>query len=244
MALSFLRRNQIVNQIFDLLSGVMSSDNVQQISQQIGASPSQTQSAISAALPALLGGLQQQTKEPEQAQKLASALDRDHDGSLLDGIGGMLSGLSGGGDQSGPGLGGLLGMAGSMLAAAPGPGSNKTTDGDGILGHILGGKRPAVEQGMAKASGLDLSQVTKLLPLLAPLVMGALGKAKQAGGLDAGGLGDLLGGVMQQMGGNGGNAGSGAGGLLGGLLDSDGDGSIADDLAGMAAKNVLGGLFK
>ena len=219
--------------ILDSLSGALKGGQLQSIAQQIGASPDQVERALGAALPALLGGLQKQTAQPQGAEALARAVDRDHDGSFLDGLGGLL-----GGAGAGTGVGGLLEMAGSMLGAAPGPGSARTTDAGGILGHILGGRRGAVEQGMAKAGGLDMGQASKLLMFLAPLIMGALGKAKRGGGLDAGGLGDLIG---REAGNVGGTAG---GGFLGGLLDKDDDGSIADDLAKMAGRNILGGLFK
>ncbi len=112
------------------------------------------------------------------------------------------------------------------------------SNGGGILGHILGSNQGAAEQGLAKASGLDLSQIARLLPLLAPLVMAALGKAKQNNGLDAGGLTDLLGrehahaeasqpGLM---------------GMLGGLLDKNNDGSMMDEAMQMGT-SLLGSLF-
>ncbi len=52
-------------------------------------------------------------------------------------------------------------------------------DGEGILGHVFGQSRPRVEQQVQAASGLSSSMVTKLLPLLAPIVLGYLGKLLQ-----------------------------------------------------------------
>ncbi len=112
------------------------------------------------------------------------------------------------------------------------------TDGNGILGHLLGAKRNAVESGIGKASGLDASMVTKLLPMLAPVVMGALGRQKRQQNLNAGNLASLLGAEQQTM-----ERSNPAMGMLGKMLDRDGDGSIADDIAGMG-KGLLGGLFK
>ncbi|MEC7521253.1 MAG: DUF937 domain-containing protein [Myxococcota bacterium] len=215
----------------NLLGGALSGQ-LGSISTQVGATPEQTQRAVGAALPALVGALARNAGSPGGAQALAGALDRDHDGALLDGLGGLLSGA---GPQTG--VGGLLEMAGSMLGAAPGPGSARTTNGDGILSHVLGDKRGAVERGIAQASGLDASKAAHVLSLLAPLVMAALGKAKRGQGLDAGGLGELLGRERAGL------EPSGAGDLLGGLLDRDDDGSIADDLVKVAGKNLLGGLF-
>jgi hypothetical protein len=114
----------------------------------------------------------------------------------------------------------------------------RQNDGDGILRHALGDRREAIEQAVGAQSGLDASQVSRLMAMLAPLVMGQLGKAQRSGGLDAGGIADLLGRESRtvtrdtpQLGG------------LAALLDRDGDGSIADDVGGIA-KNILGGMFK
>lgn len=106
--------------------------------------------------------------------------------------------------------------------------------GDAILGHVLGDRRSLAEQGISKVSGLDLSKVGPLLAMLAPLVMGTLGRAQRDGKLDPGGLASTLGGERDALGAN-------APGVLGAvkkLLDRDNDGSVLDDVGGL-----LGGLF-
>ncbi|MGB3543166.1 DUF937 domain-containing protein [Rubrivirga sp.] len=201
-----------MNGILDLLADNIGGDNIGQIAGAIGADPRQTQSAVAAALPAMLTALNRNTNSNEGAMGLASALDRDHDGSLLDHLGGF--------------LGGQL--------------SGKQADGGGILGHVLGGDRGQVEQGVSKASGLNMSQVAKLLPILAPIVMAALGKRKREAGLDAGGLSGMLGQESQRA------RAAAPNDLLGhlsGFLDRDGDGSIQDDLLQQAGKAALGKLF-
>ncbi|MEM1414729.1 MAG: DUF937 domain-containing protein [Myxococcota bacterium] len=223
--------------ILETLAGSLRGAPLDALAAQVGASPDQVKLAVNAGLPALLGALEKQSASPDGAQALASAVDKDHDGSLLDSLGGLL-----GGAGAGTGVGGLLEMAGTMLGAASGPGSARTTNGAGILGHLLGGRQGAVEQGMAKASGLDMGTVGQILTFLAPLLMGSLGKAKSSGGLDAGGLGELIGREAAQVGGSA-SGGGALGGLLGGLLDKDDDGSVADDLAMMAGKKILGDLF-
>ena len=125
-----------------------------------------------------------------------------------------------------------------MLGSAPGPTSAKSVDGAGILGHIFGNKQTDVQSGVANASGLDQGKVLQLLMLLAPIVMSAIGKSKAEKGADAGGLAGMLQGASQATGGGAG------GGIFGALLDKDGDGSIADDLAKAAGGNLLGSLFK
>ena len=113
-----------------------------------------------------------------------------------------------------------------------------TDDGNGILGHLLGDRRPTVEAGVSKASGLDASVVTKLLPMLAPIVMGALGKQKRQQNLSSSGLSELLGAERSQM-----ERADPMTGMLGQLLDQDGDGSVADDL-GKLGSGLLGSLFR
>lgn len=93
----------------------------------------------------------------------------------------MLSGLLGG--QGADTLGLLLGSA---------PTGTRGSNVAGMLGHILGGQTSGVQQGVAKALGLDAGKVGGLMALLAPMVLGALGKAKRQQGLDPQGLANLL----------------------------------------------------
>lgn len=64
---------------------------IQQISHQLGADEDRVRTAVAGALPLLLSALADNAREPQQAAALAGALDRDHDGSLLDQLGGFLS---------------------------------------------------------------------------------------------------------------------------------------------------------
>ena len=105
-------------------------------------------------------------------------------------------------------------------------------DGAKILGHLLGDKEVRVEQGLAVKTGLDMGQVSGLLTMLAPLLLGQLGKQKkQQNGF---GIDDLMG----MLGGS--NSGSNdVMGMVSGLLDRDGDGEVMDDVG-----NLLGGILK
>ena len=109
-----------------------------------------------------------------------------------------------------------------------------SADGNAILGHILGDRRSVAEQGIAQASGLDLSKVGPLLSMLAPLVLGALGRARAQQGLDPQGLARVLGQEREELG----SRAPGVLGAVGRLLDRNHDGSALDDVSGM-----LGGLF-
>lgn len=173
---------------------------LQQIAQQLGTSTSQTESAVSAALPMLLGSLGSNAAQPQGAMDLFGALQRNHSG--------------------GPDLGALLG---SLLGGTSGStgGNGGQPDGAAILGHIFGGNQQRAEAGLGQATGLG-ANAGQLLQILAPIVMSFLAQRMSAGGMDAGSLGQVLNQEKeraQQQGGLG-------GGLLGSLLDQDGDGQV------------------
>jgi len=99
------------------------------------------------------------------------------------------------------------------------------SDGNKILGHLLGSKETSrrVASEAAASTGIDSGILKKMLPMIASLAMGSLSKQSSGGALAG-----MLGG--------GSSATPAAGGLLSSFLDSDGDGSVADDLLGMAKK--------
>ncbi len=107
----------------------------------------------------------------------------------------------------------------------------QSANGAGILGHVFGNQRPAIESNLAQATGMDQSSAGGLLETLAPLVMGSLGQAQQQNGLDASGLSDLLNNQQQQAQANAPDA----MGMLSSILDRNQDGSSMDDLQRMAA---------
>ncbi|MCR6685223.1 DUF937 domain-containing protein [Pseudoxanthomonas sp.] len=184
----------LTQELFSQLQGAP----LQQLSSQLGTDPGQTRDAVAAALPLLLGALGRNSAQPQGAQALFGALQRDHGGGLD--------------------LGGVLG-------AVLGGGGSRQTDGAGILGHILGGGQPRAAQALGQSTGLGSGQAMQLLAILAPIVMSFLANRSKSQGLDAGGLGQLLGQerdqVRQQAGGS----------VLDALLDRDGDGDVdAGDL--------------
>jgi len=72
------------------------------------------------------------------------------------------------------------------------------TDGNNILGHLLGSKDVSrnVAAQAAASTGIDASLVKKALPMLATLAMGALSKDTNAGQNIGSSMGDMLGGLM------------------------------------------------
>ena len=188
---------------------------LQQIAQKLGTSTADTENAVSAALPMLLGTLGRNAAEPQGAMDLFGALQRNHSG--------------------GPDLGGLLGslLGGMGSAGGAGNAGGSQLDGASILGHIFGGNQQRAETSLGQATGLG-GNAGQLLQMLAPIVMSFLAQRMSASGMDAGGLGQVLGqetARTQQQGGLG-------GGLLGSLLDQDGDGKV-----GLSDLLKIGGSF-
>lgn len=106
--------------------------------------------------------------------------------------------------------------------------------GDGILGHVFGDRRKAVENVVSKSSGIDSAKAAKLLAMAAPLIMAWLGRKKRQDHLDPDSLGRVLREQNQSV--------QTASPQLGGLariLDADGDGGVADDIVA-----GLGKLFR
>lgn len=192
--------------LLDLVNQQLDDQTVTQLSQQLGVDAQTTRQAVPAALTALLGGLSRNAAQPAGAQDLLGALAKDHDGSILNNFSGALAN---------PQLG---------------------QQGTSILGHIFGGHRPAVESQVGRSAGLNAATAGRLLILLAPFVLGALGRMKREKGLDQGGLSEVLGQERQKAE----QAHPQHGGLLNSIFDRDGDGQILDDLAGMAGGLLTG----
>ena len=109
-------------------------------------------------------------------------------------------------------------------------GNPQSANGAGILSHVFGGQRPAIENNLAQATGMDQGSAGSLLETLAPVVMGAVGQAQQQKGLDPSGLSNLLNHQEQQA-----EATSpGVMSMLNSMLDQNKDGSSMDDLRRMA----------
>lgn len=200
--------------LMDLLKGQLTDDVIGQMAQQLGADKQQTATAAEGALASLMAALNKNASSPDGANALAGALDRDHDGSVLEDIFGTMKG-----------------------AVDPGVTTNSLNAG-GILKHVLGGNQGNIIDMISKMSGLASGKSGNLLMMLAPLVLGQLGKQKRSNNLDTGGLSDLLSKTVQSQ-----TSQNSQMGMIGKLLDRDGDGSVIDDLADLG-KNVLGNLFK
>lgn len=189
--------------LLDTITQQLDGDTLNRLATQAGAGESQVQEAAPLALASLVEGLSRNASRPEGAEALLGALTRDHDGSVLDNLGGFF-------------------------------GQPNLQDGESILGHVFGNRQQQVAQGLSQKTGLDMGSVLRLLATLAPVVMGFLGREQRRQGLSGDGLSSVLGqereAAQRQA--------PGGMDLLAGILDQDGDGQVADDVA-----RIGGGLF-
>jgi len=201
------------------LAGAIGGQGVAQLASAFGTDNNQMGKAVAAALPMLLGAMTNNSRQSSGADSLFNAVAKDHDGSILDSLGEVFGGSKWAQQQS-------------------------MSTGEKILGHVFGDSRPRVEQQVQQSSGLNMGLVTKLLPILAPVVMGYLGKMLSGGGMDSGGLAGALfqedKQVRQQD--------SGLGGLLdmitGGGKNNDGGSDLMDIVTGPIGKSILSSLLK
>lgn len=189
----------------DLLQGTLSESMVEQLSNQVGgADKEKTAAAASGIIATLTGALAKNAQTTEGAASLNNALERDHDGSILNDVIGMLSN-----QQSQDG-------SSSML------------NGEGILKHVLGNQQGGAIEMISKMSGLDSGKTGSLMTMLAPVIMGALGKTKREQGLDMAGIASLLSGTVSEE-----KQKNPTMNLITSFLDKNNDGSIVDDVARM-----------
>jgi len=189
-----------MSDILQELHGALGSSGMQQIAAQLGTDPATARNAVTTALPVLIGALARNASDPQGAGALLGALQRDHAGG-----------------------GALNDVMGAITGHASGPGGS-------ILGHVLGDRQAAVTQGVGQATGLGAQGAGTLLAMLAPLLLGALGRRQAQGGLDAGALAGMLATQRQAT------PLPGSLGAITRLLDADGDGSALDDVADMVGK--------
>jgi hypothetical protein len=145
------------------------------LTQQTGADRTQTTKASSAIISSMIGAMARNASTPDGASALAGALDRDHDGSILDMVGGLMKGGREAPGQGMPTGGGLMDLVTGMVG---GGGENA---GGGLLGGLLGSALGGGQKQTQSNGGLGG-------------LLGGLMSATQ--GNDGGGLGDLLGGLL------------------------------------------------
>ena len=198
--------------LMDMLTQTLGTTAVNHMAKKMGVDSKLTRAAISLAVPMLIKSMAKNASSRDGARSLNNALERDHDGSLLSDLTGFLDGNRQ---------------------------QNKTTDGAGILRHLLGDRRSNVEQVISRDTGLDSNTTQGLLETLAPIVLGQLGKQKREQNLDDFDIAMLLKDAQhrQEL-----DQTPEQRGFLNSLLDKDGDGKIDADIA-QKGLGILGNLF-
>ncbi len=153
--------------ILKMVTDVAGKALVNQASGFLGESQSNTQSAISAILPSLLGGLLGKSQQSGGAGIIMDLLNNNNmDGGMLNDLSGMFNG--------GESTNALTGLGGNLLK--------------GILGDKVGGLVDMVS-GFA---GLKKSSSNSLLSMAMPLIMSMIGKQIKSKGMGLSGLTSLL----------------------------------------------------
>lgn len=207
--------------ILDLLNSEMGKTIVNGVANETGQSESKTQSVLIMAMPVLLEAMKRNAATPEGGEGLLNALKTNHDGSILNDLGDLFAG---------------------------GVNESVKQDGSKILEHILGNKTQNIEKALGAKAGIKASNVSNILKVAAPVLLGLLGKqTKQNKINNASDLISLIGGLLTN------NSESQTQTFLHSILDADGDGSIIDDVAGMVLNKgnkqggiagMLGGIFR
>lgn len=202
--------------LLSMLASAQGGNAISNLGQQVGLNPSQAESAVKAMLPALSSGLKRNVAQPGGLESLLGALQGGNHQQYLDDA---------------------AHMANPQTASA----------GNAILGHILGSRDVSreVASRAAAQTGISAGALKQMLPLLATMAMGSLGKQAQqpsmtnligsalSGGQSSGG--GLLGGLMGAVMGGGSQQRQAANPLMS-MLDADGDGSAMDDVFDMLIK--------
>lgn len=179
--------------ILDELMSSLGGDVTKQLSNTLGLDQGAASKIIPMVAPMILGGLKKQKDEHGGEERVNHILNKYGSSSVLDDIGGLFKSKADD-PNADPKLGGLLGDAGVQATNL-----------------------------VSKQFNIDSGSASKIIPMLAPVVLGFLSKKRDADGLGSNGIASLL--------------------------DQDGDGSILDDVAGFLTKglggsvgDILGGL--
>lgn len=214
--------------LIDLLTGNTGNQVAEQAENKFGISKNQIIALLAVATPLVISYLRNKSQDNKEAEALNNALDKDHDGSILNDT--------------------------SQLEA-------RQNEGGSILSHVFGSEKGNVENQLSQNTGISIDKIGPILAMLAPVIMGYIGKEKQQNNVGAGGLGDLLGGILggaqnqaqQQQssplndilgsvlgGGQSQSSGNPLNDILGSVLGGDGQ---QKQQSGGGLGDILGGLF-
>ena len=152
--------------LLDMLKDQVGGELGSQAAKFLGESESNVGSALSNIFPSILGSVIDKGSTEEGANGLMNVL-KDADTSILGNIGGLFGG----------GAGAVNGLLNS---------------GSGILSFLMGNKIGGVVDILMKVTGMKSSASSSLLKMAAPFVISMIGKQVRSGGLNVGGLMDML----------------------------------------------------
>lgn len=151
--------------LIELITGNAGNQIASRAENKFGIDKNQIIALLAVSAPLVISYLRKKSQDdPNEAEALNKALDKDHDGSILDN---------------------------------PNQIEERQQEGNSILDHIFGGQKNQVENQLSQKTGISMDKIGPILAMLAPVIMGYIGKEKQSGGINSGGgLGDLLGGIL------------------------------------------------
>ncbi len=164
--------------------GTLGPEVTKQLSNNLGINEDSAKQMIPQIAPLILGGLKRQKDERGGEARVDHILNKYGSASVLEDIAGFFSSKARD-ENPDPKLGGLLGESGVQA-------SNM----------------------LSKQFNIDGSIVSKAIPMLAPIILGALTRKRDQGAAGSSGIASLL--------------------------DQDGDGSILDDVAGFLMRGATG----
>lgn len=156
--------------LFDMMMEAQNGNAVNSLSKQFGLTREQTEQALELMMPAFSNGLKRNTADPMQ---------------LMNFMGNLSSGRH---EQY-------------HNDAAAAFRDDAINDGNEILAQLFGSKDTsrAVADQVAFASGIGPTILKQMLPVVASMLMGGLFKNSVGSGRAANPMGDLLGGIMENM---------------------------------------------
>lgn len=159
-------------QLLDLYRMMLEAQNGQAImnmAKQFGISQEQAEAAIKATLPAFSMGLKQNTADPTGMQAFMEALGKGQHLKYFEDAGALFN-------------------------------PSGQQEGNDILAHLFGSKEVSrvVADQASEVSGLGAELIKKMLPLIASIIMGAMFRQSQTGGMQ-----DMINDIIRQMTGGG-----------------------------------------
>ena len=150
--------------LIDLITGSVGNQVAGEAENKFGISKNQVIALLAVSAPLVISYLRKKSQNSADAEALNSALDKDHDGSILN---------------------------------DPSQAMARQQEGGSILDHVFGSEKSNVENHLSQNTGISMDKIGPIMGMLAPLIMGYIGKQKQSNGVTSGGgLGDLLGGIL------------------------------------------------